>query len=427
MRWRLSTERFPWTVAFLVASAAVPALISAQVVQGRFVDDATGQPVASVSVELLWSDEGVYTVATDVTDDQGHFILRAGASGTYRLRSARIGYQPVTTRVFDLVEGAQPLEVEVRISAVAVPIEPLTIVSDRADRLRNLRLETSGYFERKERYGSEGLGLGEFLEREEIQRHSPSRISDALRTVRGVRVEGAGGVNQTITLRGQGMGGRCIPPVYVDGSPAGTGRDIDALLSPYSLAAIEVYPGLSVPAEFWRDVKLVTPTGVNRLPPCGAIALWTGYAELESEPEPDTPPTDQALVAELAQLALHLTIAADFVTLGDTLQATVTISNLSNDARSLCVTDSRYTLRGTAASRDIVEQADQGPCLHDITLAPRASHSWQDVVTFMPELDQPGAVLIQKEFRLSYQPCGYREECEVQLRSAPLWLTIYPD
>jgi len=205
--------------------------------------------------------------------------------------------------------------------------------------------------------------------------------------------------------------------VYLDGAPAATGRDIDQVLSPWSLAAVEVYPSLSVPAEFWRD------TGVR----CGVIVLWTGYAEPESEPEPDAPPMDQALVAELAQLELHFTIAADVVTLGDTLQATLTISNLSNDTRSLCVTDSRYTLRGTGASRDIVEQGDQGPCVRDVALAPRASHSWQDAVIFVAELDQPGAVLIQKQFWLRYQPCGYREDCEVQLRSAPLWLTIYPD
>lgn len=416
---RLTAERSMRTVLLLVALGAVSFPISAQVVHGRFFDDATGQPVASVTVELVWSsDDGDHSVASDVTDDQGQFVLRAAASGTYRLRSTRIGYELVTTRIFDLVEGEEPLEVEVRISAVAVPIEPLTIVSARAARVGNMRLENAGYFERREIYGPKGLGLGEFLEREEIRLHNPSRVSDVMRMVRGVRVEGAGGMDQTITLRGQGAspGGRCIPPVYLDGAPAATGQDIDQVLSPWSLAAVEVYPGLSVPAEFWRD------TGTN----CGVIVLWTGYAEPESEPEPE-PTTDQALVTELAQLELHFTIAADAVTLGDTLQATLTISNLSNDTRSLCVTDSRYTLRGTGARRDIVERTDQGPCVHDVALAPRTSHSWQDAVTFVTELDQPGAVLIQKQIRLRYQPCGYREDCEIQLRSAPRWLTIYPD
>jgi hypothetical protein len=425
--WRLTADRLLRRVPFLVALSAVPVPVSAQVVQGQYLDEATGQPVASVTVDLLWSGgDADFTIATAVTDEQGRFILRAAASASYRLRSTRIGYQPVTTRPFDLLEGEQPLQVEVRISAVAVPIEPLTIVSERAARLGNMRLENAGYFERRDTYGPRGLGLGEFMEREEIQLHNPSRVSDVLRMVRGVRVEGAGGLDQTITLRGHAGGGRCIPPVYLDGSPVATGRTIDELVSPYSLAAVEVYPGLSVPAEFWRSMTSGDPEETGGWAPCGAIALWTGYSEPESEPEPDEPPVDQALVAELAQLELHLTITASFASLGDTVPATLTINNLSNDTRSLCVMDSRYTLRGTS-TRDIVEQADQGPCIHTIAVTPRASRSWQDAVTFVAELDQPGAVLIQKQIRLRYQPCGYREGCEVQLRSEPLWLTVYPE
>jgi hypothetical protein len=424
--WRLTRDRLLREVPFLVVLSAVSVPISAQVVQGRYIDEATGQAVASVTVDLLWSDEGNYTVASAITDDEGRFILRAAASGEYRLRSTRIGYQAVTTRLFDLLEGDPPLEVEVRISAVAVPIEPLTIVSQRAARLGNLRLENSGYFDRRETYGKEGLGLGEFLERDEIQRDNPSRVSDVLRMVRGVRVEGAGGINQRITLRAQRGGARCVPPVYLDGAPAATGEDIDELVSPYALAAVEVYPGLSVPAEFWRSARTVTPQGVSEGQQCGVIALWTGYAEAEDEVEEEGSPSDQAAVAELAQLELSLDLKGDWASLGDTIQATLTISNLSGSSRSVCVMESRYTLRGTGATRDIVERSDEGPCVRDVALAPRASHSWQDAVVFVAELDRPGAVLIQKQIRLRYLPCEYREECEVQLRSAPQWLTLYP-
>ncbi|UCG87447.1 MAG: carboxypeptidase regulatory-like domain-containing protein [Gemmatimonadota bacterium] len=192
MTWCSPSERLLQIVPFLAALSAVSASVSAQVVRGRVLDDATGQPVAAVTIQLVAGDEGDSTVATDVTDNQGRFELRAPGFGAYRLQTSRIGYQPVTTQLFVIVRERDPLEVEVRISPVAVPLAPLTIVSERADRGANLRLETARYYDRKEIYGREGLGLGEFLGREELLRNNPLKVSDALRTVRGVRVVGAG-------------------------------------------------------------------------------------------------------------------------------------------------------------------------------------------------------------------------------------------
>jgi hypothetical protein len=410
MMWRSLLERLLRTISLLVAFSAVSAPVSAQVVQGQLLDTATDQPVASVTVQLLRGEEGDNAATTDATDEQGHFVLHAPASGTYRLRTTRIGYQPVTTRPFELLREEDPIEVEVRISAVAVPLAPLTIVSERAARSGNLHLEIAGYYERERTWGRQGLGLGQFLKREEIMNTNPSRVSDALRMLRGVRVKGAGGRRQVITLRGG-----CNPRVYVDGVRAATGRNIDQLLSPWSLAAIEIYPGLAKPAKFTRGL-------------CGVIVLWTGGGEPDSpDPEPAAITADQALVAKSAQLALHLTIATESVTLRDSLQVTLTVSNLSDDTRSLCVMDSRYTLRGLHTNRDIVENVDHGSCVHDVALAPRASHSWQDVVTFLAEQDQPGDIVIQKHFRLRYLPCGDGDECEIQLRSEPHWFTLYRD
>jgi len=419
MMWRSWTERLLRTFPFLAALSAVSTPAPAQVVQGRLLDEATGQPVAAVAIQLLGGDEGDSTVATDVTDDQGHFMLRAPSFGAYQLQTLRIGYQPVTTQLFVIVRERDLLEVEVRISAVAVPLEPLTIVSERAARSRSLRLEITGYYEREEIYGSDGLGLGEFLGREELLRDNPYKVSDALRMVRGVRVVGGGGRRQVITLRAHGglsPTGRCIPQVYINGSPFATGRDIDEMVSPWSLAGAEVYPGLTVPAEFTRGAMA-----------CGVIALWTGYAESDSaNPEPAPLVTDQALVAESTQLALRLTIDRDSVTWGDTLQVSLTVSNLSDEARSLCVLESRYTLRGPGTNRDIVQNGEQDECIHDAALAAHASHSWQDAVTFTSK-DRPGEILLQTRFLVRYQPCGDGVECEVQLRSQARWFSVYRD
>ncbi|MEE9184790.1 MAG: carboxypeptidase regulatory-like domain-containing protein [Acidimicrobiia bacterium] len=424
MIWYSPTERWWRVIPLVVALGAAPDPLAAQAVQGRVLEVETEEPVVSAVVQLLRGDEGDHVVASSVTDEQGHFRLRAPASGTYRLRSLRIGYQAVITPPFDLLGGEAPLEVEVRLSAVTVELAPLTIVSERPPRLGNLRLDIAGYYERKDTWGRQGLGIGHFLEREDIDRTNPSRVSDVVRMLRGVQVESAGGLRQVITLRGHGSiqrpGGRCIPAVFVDGAPGATGADIDYLLSPWSLAAIEVYPGLSKPAEFFGGEDPGAPA-------CGVLALWTGGGRRSnSNPERVAVAIDQARAAMLPQLALHLTLATDSLTLRDSVWATLTIGNLSDDTKSLCITDSRYTLRGLHTNRDIVEKVDNGPCVHVVDLAPRASFSWRELLAFFAVLDQPDEVLIQKHFWLRYPECG-DEGCEVQLSSGPHRLAVYRD
>lgn len=272
-RRRPPTEWWLRAALFCLWWATAPTTVTAQVIQGRLVDTSSDQPVGAAVVQLLRGEAGEQVAARGVSDEQGRFQVRAPEKGTYRLRLTRVGYQPVITRPIELVHGDEPLHVEVRISAAAVVLEPLTVVGAAPPRLRSLRLRNAGYYERKQWYGREGLGMGEFLDQEEIRGTHPSQVSDVLRTVRGVWVQGAGGRRQTITLRARGSGGRCIPQVYVDRAPAATGANIDDLVSPWSVAAIEVYPGLTVPAEF---------LGIGTTA-CGVIVLWTGYGG------PDTP------------------------------------------------------------------------------------------------------------------------------------------
>ena len=413
----------------LLLTALMPQAVAAQTVQGLLLDAVTDQPVSSAEVRLLRANDRDETAATAVTDDAGRFLLRAPAPGRYRLRARRIGYEPVTTPPFDLLGGDAPLEVEVRLSAVAVMLAPLTIVSERAPLVESLRLQTAEYYDRKARYGREGLGLGEFLEQEEIRQTNPSRVSDALRMVRGVWVQGGGGRRQVITLRGHGSlraGGnaRCIPQVYLDGAPVATGRDIDELVSPWSLAAIEVYPGLSVPAEFWWYPS--SGTEQLELPACGVIVLWTGYGGGgRARREEAASDTAAALDEASTPFALHLTLSSDSVSLRDSLVATLTLANNSDDSVSLCVTDSRYTLRGSRSTKDIVEKVQRGSCVHIVDLAPRESRSWQEILAFLSAVERPGDVLIQKHFRLRKLACGGGDERETRLRSEPRRLALY--
>lgn len=252
-------------LGFVLLAAGLPRSLTAQAVQGRILLIDSVEPLAAATVQLLQGEHGDSVVATGRTDEQGRFLLRAPLPGTYRLRAVRIGSQPVVSAPFDLVRDEPPLEVELATATHAVPLAPLVILSERPARL-NLGLYMRGYYEREEVWGREGLGLGHFLDREDIQRTNPFKVTDAVRLLRGVHVEGAGGRGQMITFRTvRRMSERaCVPPVFIDGVRAATGADIDDLVAIADVVAIEVYPGLKVPAEF--------ATGDG----CGVVAVWTG-------------------------------------------------------------------------------------------------------------------------------------------------------
>jgi hypothetical protein len=75
----------------LLAAQATTASLCAQVVSGRVIDSTSGVPVGTGFVVLLDSEGS--EVARALSTSDGDFVLRAPSSGTYRLRSERIGYR----------------------------------------------------------------------------------------------------------------------------------------------------------------------------------------------------------------------------------------------------------------------------------------------------------------------------------------------
>lgn len=153
----------------------------------------------------------------------------------------------------------------------AVPLAPLTVVSARAPLVLASRYELGGFLEREARYGPDGLGMGEFLVKEDWEHRSPGDVADLLREVSGLRILG-----RDIRMRITGFDPRgCRPQWYVDGHHVKLHREningvifqdtIENLVPVSTIAAIEVYNGISKPAQF-MDM------GGG---PCGAIAVWT--------------------------------------------------------------------------------------------------------------------------------------------------------
>ncbi len=275
--------------SILVLAALTAAPAAAQSIRGQLLDADTRQPIVTAEVALLPGETGYRAVATFTTDSTGAFLLRAKQPGWYRLRARRIGYEEVISPPVELGPG-EPMQVELIMSGSAVPLAPLTVLARTAP-AGNLRLVTAGFYERRKRWGREGLGMGYFMDGSDLDKRDYSRVSQVVQEVPGVLVEGCGGISACIRMRAvtriETPRGRaavampCTPSIYLDGQllDLGThgtqmnGVSIDQLLNARSLAAVEVYPSINHPAEFGRMVE----------EPCGAIALWTGGRDVRRD------------------------------------------------------------------------------------------------------------------------------------------------
>ncbi len=241
-------------------------------IRGQVMDETTGEGVPAVQVEFLDPRNRVRASAT--SDGEGVFLLPRVPSGSFRLRATRIGYATTATD-YGRVEAGEVLTVVLRIHPEAIPLAPLEITSRR--RATSPILE--GFHFRRER----GVG-GTFLTRDDVERRSPSRLTDLLQAVPGIRItSGPGfGSSRLVSMIPPGparSSGACPVQVFLDGVLASRrvlmagggglspldGVPVDDLASPSDIEGIEVYRGLSgIPPEF------LTPDAG-----CGVIAIWT--------------------------------------------------------------------------------------------------------------------------------------------------------
>lgn len=386
-----------WLAAMLLAVVAPhQPTLGAQSVRGEVVDAVSRLAVPQVTVLLLRGERGDTVATRGVTDARGHFALEVAQSGAYRLRGMTIGYQPATTPLFDLRAGDPPLEVVVRISQLAILLAPLEIVSPRPPLLADRWLMSDGYYDRAHTYGRAGLGAGRFLDREGINQTGAFNVTDIVRSMPGVRVLGTGGDREIVTFRG--VARRCVPPVFIDGVPATDGAGVNEVVKPSELAAMEVYPGVTVPVEYAHYVSGQ---------PCGAIVLWTGTT--------GHPGGRHAALPPARNLSLDLTLSADSVLSRDSVLAIIVLANRSDTSRTVCITGSHLALVTTGRYRDVPTRAARHPCDRPVELAPRASKIWSEVVSLTHET--PGGWLLQKRLDIRMTPCPGESRCERSLKS----------
>ncbi|UCG88097.1 MAG: carboxypeptidase regulatory-like domain-containing protein [Gemmatimonadota bacterium] len=116
-------------VRFLLClSLALPPVCLAQTIQGRLVQDSDGQPVPGAFVVLL--DASGRAPASAMTDSDGSFTLVAPRPGSYRLRSAVIGWHATLSPSVALERGSV-LQYTFAIRPQPVRLDAIVVTQER--------------------------------------------------------------------------------------------------------------------------------------------------------------------------------------------------------------------------------------------------------------------------------------------------------
>lgn len=241
---------------------------SAQVIEGHVIDEERS-PVHAALVSLLSESEEVLR-SVEVGED-GNFRLQAPGPGSYRLRAERLGYQTLTTPSVHLESGST-IPVELVLQVEAIPMDSLVVEQRPRSRLFDPMIRA--FYERK------AEGVGEFIDREEIENRKVSRISELLRGMPGVITLAGRGLGVGVRFRGallsripNGGRGDCRPAIWLDGMLVRPGGDrvaggqmlLDDVASPHQVEGIEIYRHLpDIPIRYNTDSAM-----------CGVILIWT--------------------------------------------------------------------------------------------------------------------------------------------------------
>jgi hypothetical protein len=246
-----------WTAwAAALAALLLGSPLSAQILGGRVMDKTSNDPIPEAVVEVL--NANGRSVHRTRSDRDGFFVFELREPGEYKLRTARIGYQTVTSEGVQ-VEARQTVQVEVHISTGEVALDPLTVTARTAPP-RSVWLEREGFYDR------ERGGFGLFLTPYELSQRVAVQTSELFRGVPGLTLIPVGGSRYRIATTRSGS--NCAPKMLVDGSPVAD-SDVDNMIQPQDVAGIEIYRGPSEVPGRWMGYRSS----------CGLIVIWTKRGE----------------------------------------------------------------------------------------------------------------------------------------------------
>jgi hypothetical protein len=219
------------------------------ILRGKVVN-ANGTPMPNARVEV----EG--TLSRVLTNAEGSFTLTELPSGTQSVVVRQMGFAPVSHPVE--LSTREPTTTVITMSRPVTVLDPI-VVKAQSD----MGLETIGFIRR-----SNGMS-GYFFTAEDVMKRGPNMLTDFFRTVPSLRVVPVSPYEYAVeSSRGNMLGGNCVK-YWLDGSPfdAVFPGDVDRMIPPYEIAAVEVYNGSTAPIEF---------TNANSSN-CAVIVIWSKY------------------------------------------------------------------------------------------------------------------------------------------------------
>lgn len=238
----------PWaTVVVATLLLAWPVDAQTGSLVGSVRDEVTGKPLPSARVILVPLRVDAPSVMAE-TDASGVFAFPALAPLTYTIRITALGYREVADTV-RIVSGEEPFA-EITLAPEALDLAPVT-VNVEARRSQALR----EFDDRR------ATGVGTFFNRQEIDAQNVARVSDLLRRVSGLSIEMDGRGNQRMRYRG-----RCQPSLYLDGVAAGNDLNLDVVLRPDHIEAMELHSNATAPAKYAHEA-------------CAVLLIWTRVPE----------------------------------------------------------------------------------------------------------------------------------------------------
>lgn len=230
-------------LAALAAVAIVPNLGAAQAtLRGRVIDSELGQPLPEAVVRIRPGS------ASFTTDTLGRFEARGLAAGQAEVTIQLLGYAPGIFRLHLPPSGEMDQTFGLDFTGHRLPEQ---VVQARAALLTP---RYADFEQRRQR------GLGAYFRWDELKEGGYGSVGDALRTVRGVRIECNQQTYECFAVMARTR--NCQPTWWIDGVEVHSFHENTPIRDVYG---IEIYRGAGeVPGEY---------SGSNAA--CGVIVMWT--------------------------------------------------------------------------------------------------------------------------------------------------------